>query len=129
MIETTVMKELNQHVFYYFEKQEGNDKFLTSTLTTSDKYWHSVNLFYCKTYARNVFRTQSNIYNKAFLWFLQSSSTIDVLLGCKYVSAYIYIQVSPIEITCILNIFAVKYIFSEKEEWNKVAVSELKEIS
>ena len=27
------------------------------------------------------------------------------------------------------NIFAVKYIFSEKEEWNKVAVGELKEIS
>ena len=38
------MKELNQHVFNLFEKQEGNDKFLKSILTISDKYWHSVNL-------------------------------------------------------------------------------------
>ena len=66
MIETAVMKELNQNVFYWFEKQEGNDKFLKSTLTISDKYWHSVNIFYCKNYARGVFRTQPNIYNKAF---------------------------------------------------------------
>ena len=28
---------LNQHVFYEFRKQEGNDKFLKSTLTISDK--------------------------------------------------------------------------------------------
>ena len=50
-------------------------------------------------------------------------------MGSKYASAYIYVQVSPTEIVCILNIFAVKYIFSEKEELHKVAVSELKEIS
>ena len=102
---------------------------MKSTLTISDKYWHSVNVFYCKTYARGVFRTQSNIYNKAFLWFLQRNSTIDVVQGFKYASEYIYIQISLTEIICILNIFAVKYIFSEKEERNKVAVSELKKIS
>ena len=73
------------------------------------------NLFYCKTYTRDVFRTQSIIYNKAFVWYLQRSSIIDVCLGSKYASAYIYIwvvQVSYIEIICILNIFVVKYIFS-----------------
>ena len=32
-------------------------------LTVSDKYWHSINRFYCKTYIRGVFRNQSNIYN------------------------------------------------------------------
>ena len=96
---------------------------MKSTLTISDKYWHSVKLFYCIAHARGVFRTQSNI------WFLQRSSTIVVLLGSKYASAYIYIQVCPTEIICMLNIFTVKYIFSEKEEWNKVAVSELKQIS
>ena len=49
-------------------------------------------------------------------------------MGSKYTSAYVYIQVSPIEIIWILNIYAVEYIFLTKEEWNKVAVSELKEI-
>ena len=38
MIEPFVMKELNHHVFYQFEKQEDNNKFLKSTLTISDKY-------------------------------------------------------------------------------------------
>ena len=33
---------------------------------------------------------------------------MDFRLGSKYASAYIYIQVSPREIICILNIFAVK---------------------
>ena len=53
-----------------------------------------------------------------FLWFLQRrrSSTIDVRLISKYASAYIL--VSPIEIICILNIFAVKYIFSDKRMKN-----------
>ena len=61
------MKELNQHVFYQFEKQEGNGKILKLTLVKSDKYSPAVSLFYCKTYARGVIRTQSIIYNKAFL--------------------------------------------------------------
>ena len=77
-------------------------------------------------YTRGVFRTQSNIYNKALLWFLQRSSTTDVQVGSKYASAYIYIQVSPIEIICILNIFALKYTFFDKR---KTKLSELKEIS
>ena len=53
-----------------------------------------------------------------FLWFLQRrrSSTIDVRLISEYASAYIL--VSPIEIICILNIFAVKYIFSDKRMKN-----------
>ena len=47
-----------------------------------------------------------------------------------YASAHIYIRISPIEIilhiiVSIWNIFAVKYIFLTKEEWNKVAISEL----
>ena len=98
-------------------------------MTISDKYWHSVKLFYCKTYARGVFRTQSNIILKLSCNFCKKSSTIDVRMGSKYTSAYVYIQVSPIEIIWILNIYAVEYIFLTKEEWNKVAVSELKEIS
>ena len=61
------MKELNQHVFFYSFEKQGNDKFLKSTFTISDKYWHSVNFFYCKTYARGMFKPQSNIYNKDFL--------------------------------------------------------------
>ena len=111
--------------FFKFEKQEGNDKFLKSTLTISDKCWNSVNLS-CKTYTRGVFRTQSNIYSKAFLWFLQRSSTTDVRVGSKYASAHIYMQVSPIEIMCIWNIFALKYTFFDKR---KMELSELKEIS
>ena len=59
------------------------------------------------------------------MWFLQRSSIKDVPSGSKYPSAYIYIQVSPIEIIYILNIFAVKYIFPDKR---RVAVSELKQI-
>ena len=38
MIETSIMKVLNQHFFYQFEKQEANGKFLKLTLTISDKY-------------------------------------------------------------------------------------------
>ena len=128
MIETSIMKELNQHVFLLIWETTfllKNGRFLKSTLAISDKYWHSVNLSYCKIYARGIFRTQSNIYNKAFLWFLQWSSTMDVRLGCKYASLYIYIQVSLIEIICKLNIFAVSTLFLTKEEWNNVAISEL----
>ena len=111
-------------------------KFFTgqSWLSISYKYWHSINLSYNRTYTRGVFRTQLNIYNTAFLWFSQRFPIVDVLLGSKYASAYIYIRVSPIEvilhiILSILNIFAVKYLFLTKEEWNKVAISELKLLS
>ena len=38
----------------------------------------------------------------------------DVRLSSKYASTYIYIQFSLIEIICALNIFAVKYTFSNK---------------
>ena len=98
------------------------------------KYWHSINLSYSRTYTRGVFRTQLNIYNKAFLWFSQRCPIVDVLLGSKYASAYIYIRASPIEIILhiilsMLNIFPVKYLFLTKEEWNKVAISELKLLS
>ena len=113
-----------------------NDKFFTvqSWLSIFYKYWHSINLSYSRTYTRGVFRTQLNIYNKAFLWFSQRCPIVDVLLGSKYASAYIYIRVSPIEIILhiilnILNIFGVKYLFLTKEEWNKVAISELKLLS
>ena len=41
----------------------------------------------------------------------------------KYASAYTYMQVSPVEIRCIVNVFAVKYLYLTKEEWNKVAIS------
>ena len=112
MIDTSVVKELNQNVVK--SKQDGNDKFSKSTFTISDQCWHSVNLFYCNTYVRSVFRTQPNIYNKVFLWFLQRRLPIDVQVGPKYASAYIYIQVSLTEVICIFNIFAVKHIFSDK---------------
>ena len=105
-----------------------------SRLSIFYKYWHSINLFYSRTYTRGVFRTQLNIYNKAFLWFLQRCPIADVLLGSKYASAYIYIRVSPIEIILhiilsILNIFPAKHLFLTKEEWNKVAINELKFLS
>ena len=45
---------------------------------------------------------------------MQRSSTKDVRLGSKYASVYIYIEFSPIEIIYVLNIFAVKYTFSDK---------------
>ena len=48
-----------------------------------DKYWYSINFFHSRTYSRGVFRTQSNIYNKAFLWFSQRCSIVYVLLGFK----------------------------------------------
>ena len=102
------MKELNQHLSINSRNK------LKLTLIISDKCWHSVNLLHFKTYTRGLFRTQSNIDNKAFLWFLERSSSIDVRISSKCPFAYIYIQLSPIEIICILNIFAVKYIFSDK---------------
>ena len=49
-------------------------------------------------------------------------------MGSKFADTYIYIQASPLETVCILSIFTVKYFFLTKEEWNKVAESELKEI-
>ena len=56
-------------------------------------------------------------YSKAFFLFSQSSSTTDVRLGSKYASGYT--QVSPIEIIFILDISAVKYIFSGKRmKWS-----------
>ena len=99
---------------------------MKSPLTIPDKYWHFVNLSYCKTYVRGLFRTQSNIYNKAFLRFLQRSSTIDARLGSKYASAYIYIQLSPIEIICILNIFSVKNTFSDKRRMKQSSSKRIK---
>ena len=36
-------------------------------------------------------------------------------MGSIYASAYIYMQLSPVKIICILNIFAVKYTFSDKK--------------
>ena len=82
---------------------------LWSSLTISDKYWHSVNLFYCKAYTEVYLEP-----GLTFLWFSQRNSTIDARLGSTYASAYIYIQVRPIEIMFILNIFTSKYIFSYK---------------
>ena len=55
-------------------------------------------------------------FNKFLLLKLPNFTTNFVRLVSKYASAYIYIQVSPIEIVCILNIFAVNYIFLTKEE-------------
>ena len=84
-----------------------------------------INLAYNRTYTRGLSRTHYNIYNTAFLWFSQRCPIVDVLLGSKYASAYIYIRVSLIEIILhiilsILNVFAVKYLFSYKGRniWN-----------
>ena len=106
----------------------------TSKILTFYKYWHSINLSCSRTYTRGVFRTQLNIYNKTLLWFSQRCLIVDVLLGSKYASAYIYIRFSPMEfilhiILSIMNISAIKYLFLTKEEWNKVAISELKLLS
>ena len=72
-----------------------------------------------------LFRTQSNIYDKGFLWFSQKIFTTDVRLVSKYATAYIYMQVSPIEIMCTLDIFALKYIFSYKRRMNKSSSQEI----
>ena len=77
----------------------------------SDKYWHSANLFYCKTYTKGAFRTQSNIYKKALLGFLQRRSTRDIRLSSKYASAYIYIQVSPHRNYILIEYFRYKILF------------------
>ena len=55
-------------------------------------------------------------YNEEVYYSFRRSPTTDVPLGSIYSSAYIYIQVSPIETMCILNIFAVEYLFLTKEE-------------
>ena len=51
--------------------------------------------------------------------FCKEAPPKDVRLGSKYASVYIYMQVSPIEIICILNVFAVKYSFSDKRRRRK----------
>ena len=57
----------------------------------NNKNWYSVNLFCCETYIRGVFRTQSDVYNKACLYFSQRSSTEDVLwvLNTPYIHIHI----------------------------------------
>ena len=122
--------------FINLSNQKINDKFFTgqSWLSISYRYWHSINLSYSKTYARGVFRPQLNIYNKAFSWFSHRWPIVDVLLGSKYASAYIYTRASPIEIILhiilsILIVFAVRYRFLIMQEWNKLAISELKLLS
>ena len=52
-----------------------------------------INLFYCKTYTRDVFRTQLSICSKYILWFSPRSSTIDARQRSKYASAHIYKEV------------------------------------
>ena len=142
-VDNTKGRDMNYMPWLYFYHQKLyssdkkiNDKFFIgqSWLSVFYKNWHSINLSYSRTYTRDVFKTQFNVYNKAFLWFLQRFHIVDVLLGSKYPSVYIYVRLNPIEnilhITLsILNIFAVKYIFLTKEEWNKVAISELKLLS
>ena len=66
----------NLYFFFNSRNKKINDKFLTFTklnLTILDKYWHSVNFFYCKTYTRGVFRTQSSVYNNGFYNFLKEA--------------------------------------------------------
>ena len=88
-------------------------------------YKTSIDILQTFSTTRGIFKTESNIYNKVFLWFSEKSSSEENLLGSKYASAYIYINLSPIETICIINTFAVKYLFLTKE-WNKVAIRELK---
>ena len=71
-------------------------------LWTFYKYWCCINLSSSRTFTKGVFRTQLNIYNKAFLRFSQRYPIIDVLLGSKYASAYIYIRVSLIGFICYM---------------------------
>ena len=112
-----------------------NNKFFTgqSWLSIFYKYWHSINLSYSRTYTRGVFRTQLNIYNKAFLWFSQRCSIVDVLLGSKYLYVHLHTVQSHRNYIAYnfkhIEYFAVKYLFLTKEEWNKMAVSELKLLS
>ena len=66
--------------FLLIQEKNINDKFLT--LTILDKYWHLVNLFYCKSYTRGVFRILLNIHSNL-------CNLLDILLGSKYASTYI----------------------------------------
>ena len=64
---------------------------------------------------QNIYLLNMNLFSYLCIYlFIKRSSTVDFRLGSKYASAYIYIQVLPREIICILNIFAVKYTFSDK---------------
>ena len=93
------------------KNRRTNHTFFLKNQDAMTNFWNRLWLYQinndCKAYTRDVFRTQSSIYNKAFCDFHK-----EVRLGSKYASPYI--QVSPIEIMCILIIFSVKYIFSDK---------------
>ena len=70
-----------------------NETFLTLTKLTStilDKYWHSVNLCYCKLIPVVYLEHCPTSIIKFFCDFLKKNSTVDVLLGFKYTSAYLH---------------------------------------
>ena len=91
-------------LFINSKNKKINDKFLKLTLTILNKYWHSVTFFAVKFTPETYLEPSQTSTINLFLWFSRSSSTIDVRLGSKYASPYIYLQVSPIEIIYILNI-------------------------
>ena len=103
-VDNTKGRDMNYMPWLYFYHQKLyssdkkiNDKFFIgqSWLSVFYKNWHSINLSYSRTYTRGVFKTQFNVYNKAFLWFLQRFHIVDVLLGSKYPSVYIYCTAQP----------------------------------
>ena len=62
------------------------------------------------------------------MWFLQRSSTVEVRLDSKYTSVHLHTG-QPHRTYMHIEYFRCKVFLRAKEEWNKWAVSEVKEIS
>ena len=50
-------------LFINSKNKKIKDKFFNDSDKIYVDYWHSGNLFYCKSYTRGVIKTHSNIYN------------------------------------------------------------------
>ena len=114
MIDSSVMKELNQHLSI----DSRNKKSMTNFWRWLWPYQINVDILQTFSTLKPILEAylepSRTLTIKLSCDFLERSSSIDVRMSSKCSSAYIYLQLSPIEIICILNIFAVKYIFSDK---------------
>ena len=108
------MKELNQHLSI----DSRNKKSMTNFWRWLWPYQINVDILQTFSTLKPILEAylepSRTLTIKLSCDFLERSSSIDVRMSSKCSSAYIYLQLSPIEIICILNIFAVKYIFSDK---------------
>ena len=108
------MKELNQHLSI----DSRNKKSMTNFWRWLWPYQINVDILQTFSTLKPILEAylepSRTLTIKLSCDFLERSSSIDVRMSSKCSSSYIYLQLSPIEIICTLNIFAVKYIFSDK---------------